>query len=170
MKEKGCFVPQKDAWVHGPVCAARGWSMGNGPRQPHLEWHGWDASTVSDSFLFSKTTEMLKVNQYKMLSRGEADVSATGLSPNLERTMSVDFTRILLHYEVGVTLPRTDTGEQNSSRGACKINYFIFSIHQLPRLLRCIFHPSVVQHCRDGSRIFDMLLHHCSPGYSMFQE
>ena len=67
---------------------------------------------------------MLRVNQYKMLRRGEADVSATGLSPNLERTMSVDFTRILLHYEVGVTLPRTDTGEQNSSRGACKINYF----------------------------------------------
>ena len=69
-----------------------------------------------------------------MLHRGEADVSATGLSPNLERTMSVDFTRILLHYEVGVTLPRTDTGEQSSSRGASKsitlfsvsINYLVF--------------------------------------------
>ena len=44
-----------------------------------------------------------------MLQRGEADVSSTGLSPNLARAQSVDFTRILLHYEVGVTLPRTDT-------------------------------------------------------------
>ena len=52
-----------------------------------------------------------------MLLRGEADVSATGLSPNLERAQSVDFTRILLHYEVGVTLPRTDTGEQLEGNG-----------------------------------------------------
>ena len=50
------FVPQKDAWVHGPVCAARGWSMGNRSGQPHLEWHGWDASTVS-----GKSAEMLQV-------------------------------------------------------------------------------------------------------------
>ena len=38
------------------------------------------------------------------------------------------------------------------------------SFHQLPRLCRCVFHPSVVHHSWHGGHILHMLLHHCSPG------
>ena len=110
-----------------------------GKDEGNLTWNGMVGMLQRWEEVKVENCNWLFIIKWHKFHRNEADVGTAGLSATLERSLSIDFTNIVLTLEVGITLPKIDSGVNHLVvwPGKGKWDRFLDALHA-KKLLRLI--------------------------------